>query len=60
MDMAGNVFEWQANCYNKDHNYMGLRGGSWFDVQDGARVAFSYGYPPFIRGDDIGFRAVVL
>jgi formylglycine-generating enzyme required for sulfatase activity len=59
MDMAGNVFEWQANCYSKDQNYMGLRGGSWFDVQDGARVAFSYGYPPFIRGDDIGFRVAL-
>lgn len=58
MDMAGNVWEWQANYNDKDHRWMGLRGGSWLHDGDVARVA--------LRGDShpgywyliIGFRVV--
>ena len=28
-DLAGNVWEWQANLFNKDHDFLALRGGSW-------------------------------
>jgi formylglycine-generating enzyme required for sulfatase activity len=29
LDMAGNVWEWQANYRDKDHDWLALRGGSW-------------------------------
>ena len=58
MDMSGNVWEWQANFYDKDHDYLGLRGGWWFDFLDGARVAYRFGNPPFVGYDGIGFREV--
>jgi formylglycine-generating enzyme required for sulfatase activity len=29
MEMVGNVGEWQANCFNKNHETLALRGGSW-------------------------------
>ena len=38
-DLAGNVWEWQANFYRKEHDYLGLRGGSWDGIEDLARVA---------------------
>jgi formylglycine-generating enzyme required for sulfatase activity len=58
-DMGGNVWEWQANFYDKDHDYLGLRGGSWDHALYFARVV--------ARGHDLpynlwvfgGFRLVV-
>jgi len=29
MDMAGNVWEWMDNDYDKDKKVFALRGGSW-------------------------------
>jgi len=56
MDMAGNVWEWQANYSDKEKRYLGLRGGSW--VIDGglARVAVRLVNHPDYRLDDVGFR----
>jgi len=35
-----------------------LRGGSWYDLRDGARCSFRYGDDPDNFDDDLGFRVV--
>ncbi|HQO96597.1 MAG TPA: SUMF1/EgtB/PvdO family nonheme iron enzyme, partial [Anaerolineaceae bacterium] len=56
-DMAGNVWEWQAN-YFQDH--LALRGGSWGDLNYFARVARRSSLRPYLRDHGIGFRVCVL
>ncbi len=57
MDMAGNVWEWQANCRD---SWWGLRGGSWDDKANIARVS---SFRDFVRRSyslgELGFRVVV-
>ena len=60
MDMSGNVWEWQANYSSKEKRYLGLRGGSWCDNVDYARVAVRIDFPPYFRYDYLGFRVVAL
>jgi len=60
MDMAGNVWEWQANFADKDHDVLGLRGGSWFDDGNSARVSIRSIYLPDSRNFNFGFRGVLL
>jgi formylglycine-generating enzyme required for sulfatase activity len=62
MDMSGNVFEWQANCYYKSHNSLVLRGGSWGDNADYARVSIRGAdyWSPDRWGFDFGFRVVII
>jgi len=59
MDMAGNVWEWQANFSNESQNYLGLRGGSWFNLGYNARVSFRFDVHPLDWDDDIGFRVAL-
>ncbi len=58
-DMAGNVWEWQANYYDKDRDGLAWRGGSWNDAQNLARVAGRNGFLPAREWDLLGFRVVV-
>ena len=60
MDMAGNVWEWQANYHDMKEGQLGLRGGSWAIDQMFARVSKHGRWLPIARDYDIGFRVVVL
>ena len=59
MDLSGNVWEWQANFRDKDHNFLALRGGSWYFNCRLARVAARYHYGPHGWGYGRGFRLAV-
>ena len=59
-DMAGNVWEWQANFYDKDHDYLGLRGGSWDNVRDLARASARGVNHPGGRWGSGGFRVAAV
>lgn len=53
-DMAGNVWEWTDNWFDKDSKV--LHGGSWHNSRGSARCASSYGYSPSYRLNYVGFR----
>jgi formylglycine-generating enzyme required for sulfatase activity len=55
-DLAGNVWEWQANFYGSDHRSLSLRGGSWSYYLVSARAAGRYVSSPDDRWSDLGFR----
>lgn len=59
MDMAGNAWEWQANYRNMKEGWLGLRGGSWRNSVNVARVSIRNLNHPFNWDNDIGFRVVV-
>lgn len=50
MDISGNVFEWQANLYNKQYPYPAWRGGSWHDLMDFRACRFPLLVPPGLQG----------
>jgi formylglycine-generating enzyme required for sulfatase activity len=58
MDMSGDVWEWQTNLYSKQYSFPVWRGGSWFSVMDGARVASRNWFYPDYGGYNLGFRVV--
>jgi formylglycine-generating enzyme required for sulfatase activity len=56
MDMTGNTWEWMANYFEDDHNWLALRGGSWFFGPDLALVSNRSGDSPDHGDRYIGFR----
>jgi formylglycine-generating enzyme required for sulfatase activity len=61
MDMAGNVWEWQANHRKMLGDSLGVRGGSWRNDMDSARVArYTADLKPELRFNFVGFRLVCL
>ncbi len=73
MDMAGNVFEWCFDFYNKNYyekspeidpvnniksDSLVRRGGSWFFNHEIARCAYRADFNPGVRGIFLGFRCV--
>jgi formylglycine-generating enzyme required for sulfatase activity len=63
MDMAGNVWEWQANFFIKDYEWLAFRGGSWYLNQFVERVSgrqFFHISRPNKAWNDYGFRVAAL
>ncbi|MEP7136857.1 MAG: SUMF1/EgtB/PvdO family nonheme iron enzyme, partial [Chloroflexota bacterium] len=63
MDMVGNVYEWQANFFAKDFEWLAYRGGSWYLNQYVERVSgrqFFHISRPNKAWNDYGFRIVAL
>jgi formylglycine-generating enzyme required for sulfatase activity len=59
-DLAGNVWEWQANYTGKNLNWLALRGGSWYNYLRSARVAARSNARPGSRNSNLGFRVCLL
>ena len=59
-DMGGNVWEWQANYRDKDHDFMALRGGSWINNSNNVRLSRRLNYHPLFNWYYFGFRVVAL
>jgi formylglycine-generating enzyme required for sulfatase activity len=70
-DMAGNVFEWVADCWNENYQNAPtngvawadgdcsrrvLRGGSWFSRPEFLRATFRNSFPAAYRASSFGFR----
>lgn len=58
--LAGNLWEWCSDPYNKRTNWRVLRGGSWATARpDELLSSYRRGFDPSFRHDDIGFRCVI-
>ena len=72
-DMAGNVWEWVQDCWTNNYFGRGdnasaitkqgcdrfvMRGGSWYNEADYARVSYRGNEAPEFRDKSVGFRVV--
>jgi formylglycine-generating enzyme required for sulfatase activity len=55
-DLGGNVWEWQANYRDNDHDVLALRGGSWGYLHYFARLSVRHVFHPNDRWNLFGFR----
>ena len=58
-DMAGNVLEWTGSWYAEGAT-RALRGGSWYNYDQGTRAAYRNLYTPDSRLLNVGFRVAEL
>jgi formylglycine-generating enzyme required for sulfatase activity len=55
-EMAGNVWEWQANYFDSRRDTIAIRGGSWYDsLNRSRRSSRNHSYPHNLW-DGLGFR----
>jgi formylglycine-generating enzyme required for sulfatase activity len=57
-DMHGNVAEWTLGRYGDQGERKTVRGGSWRDMPSDSLVASRYGYRPYQKVFNVGFRVV--
>jgi formylglycine-generating enzyme required for sulfatase activity len=58
LDMAGNVWEWVADSYDRDRSRRVVRGGSCCSYFVAPRAANRNAWDPAYRDGDLGFRCV--
>ncbi len=59
-DFGGNIWEWQANYRDADHDVLALRGGSWLGLHRFARVGARRFNLPLYFWYYLGFRPLLL
>ncbi len=58
-DMAGNVWEWMEDFYDKDKNWRSIRGGAYYESNaDALRCSSRLNHIPRSSDGDVGFRVI--
>ncbi len=58
-DLGGNVSEWMWGGLDEETGKRVIRGGHWSGSAQYSSVAYSYGYAPEFRSNNIGFRVAL-